>query len=232
MSHFQSSNDDEKWDKYMSDPSILYQADDVSYALARLGLDRDGLVECVRVADAERALCSSNDIRGFDLILMNDKVGRALRERFVGREWEKDEHDNQPGIRNPARRLRIIPCNFDDGAGRIDRNPSNLCTKGTATRSKTRCNLTPWLSGLDIPEYTPPGAYTTYVLGTYFEQDAENNNFLRSELSLPLDFQSGHYKLFNPRIIILDGSEPYLSGVSRQDRQEPTEIIDIQVARK
>jgi hypothetical protein len=34
----------------MVDQSILYQTDDVSYALTRLGLDRDGLVECVRVA--------------------------------------------------------------------------------------------------------------------------------------------------------------------------------------
>jgi hypothetical protein len=163
---------------------------------------------------------------------MNDKVGRALRERFIGQDWEKDEHENQPGIRNPSLRVRIIPCNFDDGAGRIDRNPSNLCAKGTATRSKTRCNQTPWLPGLDVPESIPPGAYTTYVLGTYFEQDNESNNILRAEVSRPLDFRSGQYKLFNPRIIILDGSEGGMPVVDRQDRQGPTEMIDIPVSRK
>lgn len=212
----------------MATPAIIFGPEDVDYALSQLGLDRDGLAECAKIADSQRALCTSNDVKGFDLILMNDKIGRALREQFVGKEWEKDEFENQPGIKNPKLRIRVIPCNFDDGAGRVDMNPSNLCTKGAASRSKTRCNKTPWLRGLEAPEEIPTESYTTYVFGTYFEKDC----ILRAELSLPLDFKSGKYLLFKPRIIILSGDDENGRATRRQDREGPTEIVDIPVARR
>ena len=50
--------------------------------LQQLALDRDKLIDVVRVAASERALCTRNDIRGFDLITMNGKVIRGLRDTF------------------------------------------------------------------------------------------------------------------------------------------------------
>src|SRR3546814_15742708 len=103
-----------KWDKAqpMTASTLLFEDHDVVPAIVGMELDRDRLIEVARYADSERALCTSNDARGFDLIITHDKVARWLREMFCGERREKDELDNQPGIRNPFLKIRIIPCNL------------------------------------------------------------------------------------------------------------------------
>lgn len=189
--------------------------------------DFDKLIEVVRYADNHRALCTGNDPKGFDLITMNARVVRGLRETFCGERWEADDTDNQAGIRNPHIKVRVIHCNFDMHAGDESARPANLTEKGTASRAKVRCNRTGWIPGLPIPE-EEPAEYTTYVLGTYFDKDRG----LRAELSHPTNFGFGRYIDFKPRIILLDGSETSPVGGTRTDREEPTEIIDIAIKRK
>jgi hypothetical protein len=197
--------------------------------LDQMELDFEKLIEAVRYGDRERALVTSNDPRGFDLITMNAKVARGLREVFCGERWERDETDNQPGIRNPHLKIRIIPCNFDRNAGNRLVDPTNLAEKGAASSAKVRCNATGWLPGLPDPtENDSEGEWTTFVLGSY--SDSESS--LRAELSKPKSFSSRYYKRFDTRIILLDGSEGVPEIGSETDRGGPTEIIDIAVNRK
>ena len=210
----------------MAEPQIIF-AEDVNPALEKMALTVGGLVDAVRYADAERALCTAHDPRGFDLITMNARLARALRDQFVGEEWELDETDNQPGIRNPRLKLRVIPCNFDQNAGNRLTDPTNLREKGAASSSKAQCNKTAWLPGLEPVAQDEPEEYDTFVLGTYVDDDG----VVRAELSRPLNFSSGKYTQFQPRIILLTGDEDHVGG-GRQPREEPTEIIDIAVTRK
>jgi hypothetical protein len=215
----------------MADRAVLLAAEPEAIELLRsMELEREALIEVVRFADRERSLCTGNDVRGFDLITVNGKAARGLREIFCGKNWIKDETDNQAAIRNPRLGLRVIVCNFDENTGNELIDPTNRVAKGEASRSKTRCNSTGWLPGLpDIPAQEG-AAIKTWVLGIY-SQEAEP---LRAEISLPAYFVGGRYTRFSTRIILLTG----LEGAPEPVRQEinpdrgPVEIVDIAVKRK
>jgi hypothetical protein len=184
----------------------------------------------VRFAESERALCTTNDARGFELMTVYDKAARRLREIFCGKDWERDDSDNQAGIRNAALKLRVIPCNFDEDAGNPLVEPTNRVAKGEGSRAKSRCNGTGWLPGLeDIPAQAGRD-YVTWILGIY----AQDGKSLKAELSLPIDFAGNHFTRFGSRIILLDGTEEIggSSQSSRPDRPGPTEEIDIAIPRK
>jgi hypothetical protein len=213
----------------MAGRAVLFAADPEAIELLQgMELDRKGLIEVVRFADRERALCTSNDVRGFDLITVNDKAARGLREIFCGKNWVKDETDNQAGIRNPRLGIRVIACNFDDNTGNELVDPTNRVAKGAASRTKARCNATGWLPGL--PEIVPADvAVKTWVLGIY----SQENEPLRAELSLPIPFSGDRYTLFSKRIILLSGIDE--TGPVRQEnfeRPRPVEVVDIAIRRK
>jgi hypothetical protein len=212
--------------------AVLAEQMEIVPFLEGIELNFEGLVEAARYGDRERALCTTNDPKGFDLVLMNAKVARGLRETFCGDRWEADETDNQPGIRNPFTKTRVIPCNFDENAGNPFADPTNRAEKGSASKKKVRCNATLWIPGLVDPteaEDEFKGEYTTYVLGTCFDSHIG----LRAELSRPKAFSSGQYKRFETRVMLLDGSEDDSSPVGTKiERGGPTEIIDIAVKRK
>lgn len=211
--------------------AVLAEQMEIVPFLKEWELDLDGLVEAARYGDRERALCTANDPKGFELILMNAKVARGLREIFCGDRWKPDETDNQPGISNPFLKIRVIPCNFDEYAGNPLVTPTNRTEKGSASKKKVRCNATPWIPGLIDPteaEESEDG-YVTFVLGTYFDLQVG----LRAELSRPKAFSSGQYKRFETRVMLLDGTEDNSSPVGvKTDRGGPTEIIDIAIKRK
>jgi hypothetical protein len=210
--------------------AILAEQVEIVPFLSGIGLEFDKLIEAVRYADRERAFCTANDPKGFDLITMNAKVARGLREMFCGERWESDETDNQPGIKNPFLKIRVIPCNFDLNAGNRLVDPTNRAEKGWASNKKVRCNGTAWIPGLPDPTECEDGSeYSTFVLGSY----SDDESGLRAELSRPKAFSSGRYTRFETRIILLNGSEDNSpSSDSKMDRGGPTEIIDIAVKRK
>jgi hypothetical protein len=210
----------------MAEPALLIGSENVIPTLRRMELDYQHLVEAVRWADGERSLCNANDPKGFDLVMMNARLARALRDQFAGERWRADEMDNQPGIINPHLKLRVIPCNFDEYAGNPLADPTNLRGKGAASNSKTQCNQTAWMPGFE-PTDEQENEYQTYVLGTHFGQDRS----LRAELSKPLNFASGKYNSFRPRIILLDGTEDEVVRADSSD-EGPTDIIDIAIKRK
>ena len=194
----------------------------------RLFLDYDKLVEAVKYADSERALCTANDPKGYGLVTVNAKAARGLREQFCGEHWISDENDNQPGIFNPALKTRIIPCNFDENAGNRLVEPSNRKEKGSASGAKVRCNATGWLPGLDAPiTGKADEEISTIILGIYSEEGEP----LRAELAYPIGFCSKKYTDFSKRIILLDGTEDF-SDLNRSDRGNPTETVEIKISRR
>jgi hypothetical protein len=212
----------------MAEPAVLLDDDQVVPFLRAMELDRDALIAVVDFAESQRALCTGNDVRGFDLITVHDKAARGLRETFCGPRWERDEVDNQAGIRNPHLKIRIIPCNFDEHAGNPDRQPTNRVIKGAASSSKTWVNQTGWIPGLPIPQ-PPEDDYRTWVLGIH----ADDNRPIGAELSHPLGFSGGRYSNFVPRVILLWGPRPP-AGASRlrPDREGPVEDVDIAIRRR
>jgi hypothetical protein len=211
----------------MIEKQILSSPVTVDPFLAEMDLDRATLIQVIQYADAQRALCTSNDLRGFDLITAHGKAARGLREAFCGPIWQKDETDNQPGILNPARKIRIIPCNFDENAGRVDREPTNRHVKGNASKFKTSCNGTGWLPGLPMPEPIAINDYVTWLLGSYLE-----NEYLGAELSLPLEFSNRQFKKLTTRILLVGPDGPMGAGGVRPADNGPVDIVDISVKRK
>jgi hypothetical protein len=210
------------------EPAVLVEDFEVIPALALIELDRDALVSVARFAEYNRALCTANDVRGFDQMTVYDKVARGLRDTFCGPRWQRDDTDNQAGIRNPHLKIRVIPCNFDRHAGNPKITPTNRREKGEASDAKTRCNRTGWLPGLPMPQ--PPGdEWRTWL----FAINTEESKPLGAELSFPLSFINGHYSLFNPRIILLSPSHEGGGGAGiGESREGPTEIIDIAIRRR
>jgi hypothetical protein len=207
---------------------VVKELPDVISFLEEIELDRDRLIDVVRYADAERALCTANDRKGWPLIVTSNKAARALREQFCGERWVSDETDNQAGIFNPHKKVRIITCNFDKNAGNPAKNPANRTEKGAASEAKTRGNETAWFPGFEPPTSASDDDVATYVLGIYSEDDEP----LRAELSRPKAFEAGDFVKFMPRIILLDGTEDQGDRIRPSaDRDGPTEVIDIEIRR-
>lgn len=209
--------------------ALFFEDHEVVPLLSQMDLDREGLLEIIRYANSERKLCTGNDSNGFEPMTVYSRAARGLRETY-GDPWEYDDSNGQAGIRHPKKRLRIIPCNFDEYCGTTEpgKQPSNRSPKGEVSRRKTRCNQTGWLLGLPVPAPTiSADDYATWVLGIR-SVDGEP---LRAELSLPIAFESNHFTLFRPRIILLQGNEDDTFG-KRQDGPAPTEVVDIPVRRK
>jgi hypothetical protein len=208
--------------------SVLSEDFEVLPLLADMDLDKNGLIESVRYADAERALCTGNDVNGFAAMTVYDKTARALRERYCGGPWEKDDTDNQAGIRHPVKKLRIVPCNFDINAGNLLVQPTNRSEKGEVSRGRARCNATGWLPNLpDIPAQDRHD-FKTWILGIY----AADRQPLRAELSFPVEFNGKYFTRFARRIILLRGDEDENLTKGRRGGEGPTDIVDIAIVRK
>jgi hypothetical protein len=212
------------------EPKLILDDLEVDNHLAAMGLDREGLITAIRYAESERALCTSNDPIGFANMVAYARSARRLREIYVrrGKEWELDNSYNQAAIRNSKTRIRVVPCNFDEGAGDRLVIPSNKSPKGEVSRQKSACNRTAWLPGL-IEKGAPIDAdgFRTWVLGMHFDDTRPTT----AELSMPIDFDGQFFTNFGTRIFLLDGTEEPLAP-AKSDDDDAFNVIDIPIARK
>ena len=205
---------------------VLSQQHDVDNHLEHMGLTFTDLIRVVEYAESERALCTDNDPLGFANMTAYARAGRKLREVLVPQGWEKDDSNNQCAVRNPSRKIRIVPCNFDQGAGDRLQTPTNKSPKGEVSRRKSLCNRTAWLPGLaPIDSPIEIDGYITWLLGMHISDSSPS----RAELSLPVDFDGKYFTQFGKRIILLNGEEVSISEYKTDDAFE---IIDIDVKRK
>lgn len=221
------SPEEEIWDTDMSEPAIFHSDPQRGVELAAMSLDLEGLRWAARTAHAQAGFSTGNDVKGWRLIVTHDKLVRALRERFCGKVWERDDAENQEGIRNPALGIRIIAANFDQLAGELDpgATPTNIRPKGNASWRKARCNMTGWLPGLSLPEPVHQD-WQTWVFGICSDEAG-----LGAELSLPLQFSENKFTKLVKRIIVQSRGEPNPVDPSRVP-VAPLEDIDIVVRRK
>lgn len=210
--------------------SIVWQPIDVRNEVAALGLEYDGLVESIRYAENERAFVTANDAVGFASLVAYDKCGRAMRERFLGKEWTRDDSNNQCAILNKKTKTRVVPCNFDEFAGNRLVTPTNRSPKGEVSRKKSLCNRTAWIPGLPKIGQSADDGIQTWLLGIFMADDRPTT----AELSLPIGFDGYHFTDFGKRIILLNG-EGGSGAEGRHDRDDdkgPIEPVDIVIRRK
>jgi hypothetical protein len=227
MSRFATSSDAGEWDIGMAE-TVVWQPLDIDNALQDLGLDRERLLDVVNYAALERSLCTENDAIGFANHLVYDKAGRRLRELYLPRKWVKDDSNNQSAIKNPERRIRVVPCNFNEFAGNRLVTPTNKSPKGEVSRKKSICNATAWLPGIpDVDPETDKDGYLTWLLGIYIDE----TNPTGAELSLPVAFDGNYFTSFGRRILLISGGEDGArKGVREGD--DAVEVVDIAVRRK
>ena len=210
--------------------SIIWEPIDVRNEVEALGLDVEGLIDCVRYAEQERSFVTKNDAIGFASLVIYDKAGRALRERYLGKDWVKDDSHNQCAIKNPVTMVRVVPCNFDEFAGNRLVRPTNKSPKGETSRKKSMCNKTAWLPGIPKDEPASEDGFYTWLLGIF----ADDVRPTTAELSLPIDFDEHYFTDFGKRIMLL--SDPDDEGVGRKrgdsSSDDAIEVIDIAIRRK
>lgn len=139
----------------------------------------------------------------------------------------KHNSNGQAAIRHPEKKIRVVPCNFDENTANVLAQPSNRSPKGEVSGAKARCNKTGWIPGLPEPTSDDDG-FQTWVFGIR----AIDGEPLRLELSFPTEFNGQYYTHFSRRIVILSGDEG--DGSPRREglRDGPTEIVDIAITRK
>jgi hypothetical protein len=209
------------------EPAIVWKPEEVWDELAALGLDYDGLVDCVRYAEQEHSFVTANDAVGFASMVVYDKSGRAMREKYLGPNWKRDNSHNQCAIRNDETKVRVVPCNFNECAGDRLRVPTNRAPKGQVSKQKSRCNRTLTIPGLFNDSGNPDDQIRTWLLGIYVDGGRPTT----AELSLPVDFDGQYYTEFAKRIILLSGNEDDAPRGRRKD-EDPTEDTDIVIRRK
>ena len=198
--------------------------------MSALGLDIDGLIDCVRYAEREKSFVTANDAVGFGSMVVYDKAGRALREKYLGNGWVKDDADNQCAIKNPRTMVRVVPCNFDEFAGNRLVRPTNKSPKGEISRKRTMCNMTAWLPHVPRAASVLDAGFQAWVLGIFTDGDRPTT----AELSLPIAFSGHYFTDFGKRIMLLTGDDN--EGIGRKLGDDPdndaVEIVDIAVRRK
>ena len=198
--------------------------------MSALGLDIDGLIDCVRYAEREKSFVTANDAVGFGSMVVYDKAGRALREKYLGNGWVKDDADNQCAIKNPRTMVRVVPCNFDEFAGNRLVRPTNKSPKGEISRKRTMCNMTAWLPHVPRAASVLDAGFQAWVLGIFTDDDRPTT----AELSLPIAFSGHYFTDFGKRIMLLTGDDN--EGIGRKlgddSDNDAVEIVDIAVRRK
>ena len=233
MSHSATSFDETEWDMAMNQESIIWDPIEVRNEVILLGLEVESLIDCVRYAELERSFVTHNDTPGFAGLVVFDKAGRALRERFCGEDWVKDDSTNQCAIENPDRMLRVVPCNFDEFAGNRLVQPTNKSPKGEVSRVKSMCNRTAWLPGIPRGEPVCYDRYQTWLLGIFTDDERPTT----AELSLPIDFDGNQFTDFGRRILLITNDDDGPQGIRRRDgpndnRDDGVEVVDIHIRRR
>jgi hypothetical protein len=231
MSHFSASDDASEWDtKQMATQVILWQPLDVDNALQELGLDRDGLTRAVRYAEHEKSFVTANDPIGFNSYIVYAKAGRALREWYLPKGWVKDDSNNQSAIKNPKTKVRVTPCNFNEFAGDRFVKTTNKSPKGEVSRTKSACNRTAWLPGLEPPIIDPElnDGYQTWVLGIYTDEVRPTG----AELSWPVGFDGRYFTQFGKRLILLSSDDGEGIGKRKGSNDDAVGVVDIEIKRK
>lgn len=165
---------------------------EVKSKLAQLDLTKDSLSDVAKRAVAQKFTAVSNHPRNAPGTFAYHEGVKALRDIFVGNNWEKQTEKNIEYIFNPNKKIKVIYQNVDFAC--IDDYDPQPISKhgGTAKRSAISSNQ------LELFKLERP------ISNVYVFCVSEKDGVVNAELSLPTDISpKGYMSNFSERIFIL-----------------------------
>jgi len=196
------------------------------------GLKKENFMEVVECMVGARNSCTENDPPSAPGWKSWCDGTRRLREEAMQHGWEKNEDGQISSIYDKNRGIKIAVCNTDDGTGLKDRQPQNRSKKGAATDravSANQLNFDEKLEGTtNVIQMTPqPGGLVYWYLCVYCEGDV-----VRAELSCPSSCESGFFRDFSERIILIGGDNDDSGVRLRSEAPNDDSGFEISVVRK
>jgi len=198
--------------------------------LAELGLEEEGLRQCVARGQSAWADCTPNHPAIFKGMSAWGETTCAVREYLLPKGWNRVDEGNLPVTVNRAQTVSIIVSTGNEDTGRVDGKPSTKSSKGPRTAEAIASNLMNTLFG-DIRKIpVKPDGRATFML--LFNRDEELEE-VRCELSSPLKINEddGRIDEWTERIILgpmrFDGGSKLSSGDGPQ-----TPHLDVKIKRR
>lgn len=218
----------------MAKPLILKNAEDVDHRLGQLHLDREGLLEVLRLIFAEHGLCNENDPAGTKGNTVYRWGVRGLREIYRSKGWTIDQTGNLETIVFHGSKLRVAVINTDEGTcDECVDAPRNTNEKGPNSERAALANASMLPGAEDWPVMKKDGTpavtpeYDTWHLCVYVRDDE-----LRAELSLLTQFASGYFCNSAERIFLVKPGEWKVLADETPEPGSDATVINFDVIRK
>jgi len=183
----------------MAPTQILKDDWDIALKLHDLSLDKTKLLKVRAMAMSAAADATSFHPSNAPGTFAYQQGTFGLRNEFVGGEWVVDRTDGVEGIRNDARKVKVVYANVDIAAEDFH-EPKPRSAKGSG--AERLCAGNGWF---DTPSYYPPSANVAEKSGwaVYYLMVAPNG---AAELSRPV-IQGGTFKYYVERFYLSHGDD-------------------------
>ena len=196
---------------------------EVNARLRPFSLDRQILIDGIRMAVAAYGGCTDNDppsARGYEPWRATT---RGLRELLPSRGYERDDSGNFSTIKHVKHGIRIVVLNTDSKTGdpRLEIFPRNRLKKGIL--HERAIGAPDWLPGL-------PNPFATAQLDIWYLCQHINDDKVLAELSRPDRIEDGFITSWRERILLLKpGDWKTLEAGDRDDDSGPEIEVDVQL---
>lgn len=175
--------------------------EEVSDALADLGLSIEPLIEAVKAGYLARSSCTANDAPFYPALSQWNRTQRVLREKLMLVGWSKSDDGNYCTVVSPDNSIAIATASGCDNTGNPDYLPTTKSPKGPSTVDAVLANAAQFcLPGIlpvpAIPDMSD--GRVTWILLFYCDHQE-----LKAELSLPASMgDDGRPDIWKERIIL------------------------------
>lgn len=199
---------------------VLREETDIDTRLGELGLDRRLLLEVRDVARGAASNATPFHPANAAGTFSYQEGSWALRDRFVGDEWEVDRAEGVEAMKNERLGLRVVFSNVDIAA-HDEKKPKPRSPKGAGAERACMGNL----FGTDLPEYA---RLDSEAVATYFMMVDERG---AAELTRPV-VEGKTFSAYIERIYLSDGSDTELDKLLLDDGDRADDFDPMVVARK
>lgn len=215
---------------------IFDQPNEVRKRLRELSLNPDGLLEAIDTMVAAHRNITPNDILGVGGSRAYQDGTCRVRDVSGDFGWIPAREGNLESMIHKDKRLRVVVCNSNPGAGLANMAASNRNPKGPATEHIVAENLVQAeLEGLlnELENVVPfkdaprPDGFATWYLFVWTDDDT-----YRAELSWPVNVEGGHLKNFIERIILVRDGDNDNNLRQRKVALDTDSALEITVTRK
>jgi hypothetical protein len=192
---------------------------EVEARLRHFGWSRENFEEVIqRMSGAKKDCTAHHPIGAGGYYAWSEGTARIRDVGVTIKGWEPNNDDHIPTIYNADLKIKIAVCNTDDGTGFLNRQPQNWNKKGASFDRAVGLNqaglgnlleesLEASMKVIAMPGTL--GGIQLWYLCVYSDSD-----FIRAELSFPLECEAGFFKSFRERIILIGGDED--EGIRRR----------------